>query len=74
MKKISKKQGKAAKAKEQKIETLSGLAGRPAKSLVIGVDLGDRSSTYTVRSRNAQEILLRGSMATEAARVASEFQ
>lgn len=74
MKKISKKQGKAAKAKEQKIETLSGLADRPAKSLVIGIDLGDRSSTYTVRSRNAQEILLRGSMATEATGVASEFQ
>lgn len=77
MKKSSKKQGKRAKSdqlKEQKIETLSGLADRPAKSLVIGIDLGDRNSTYTVRSRNAQEILLRGSVATEATGVLSEFQ
>ena len=53
---------------------MSGLAGRPAKSLVVGIDLGDRSSTYTVRSRDAQEILLRGSVATEATGILSEFQ
>jgi transposase len=77
MKKNIKKQGKRAKAeqaKEQKVETLSELGERPAKSLMIGVDLGDKNSTYTVRNRDAQEILLRGSVATEAAGVLSEFQ
>jgi hypothetical protein len=43
-------------SEQKRVETLSGLAGRPAKSLVVGIDLEDRSSTYTVRSWDAQEI------------------
>ena len=54
--------------------TLRGLAQREANSLVIGIDLGDRSSNYCVRVRSSQEVLVEGKIATTPQAVAEWFQ
>jgi hypothetical protein len=56
MKKDSKKSKQKAEAK-QKAALLCGLAERPANSLVIGIDLGDRRSTYCVRTLDQQVVM-----------------
>jgi hypothetical protein len=45
---------------------LSALAEREANSLVIGIDLGDRSSSYRVRVREDRRVVMEGVVATNA--------
>ena len=68
MKKDNKKQTAKSKREAKKVaslESLGGLAERDAKSLVIGIDLGDRTSAYCIRTLG-QEIILEGTVATQA--------
>jgi transposase len=68
MKKDNKKETAKSKREAKKVASLlslEGLAERDAKSLVIGIDLGDRNSAYCVRTKG-QEILLEGTVATDA--------
>src|SRR4051812_8292111 len=69
MKKNSKK---SEKKKMAKVE-LSALSEREAGTLVIGIDLGDRSSTYCVRTRDEQTVL-EGAFKTEATAVLDAFR
>jgi transposase len=76
MKKDNKKQTAKTKRESEKVArllSLEGLAERDAKSLVIGMDLGDRSSTYCVRTLG-QEILIEGTVATKAEAVVDAFK
>lgn len=50
----------------QHYKTASALAEREANSLVIGIDLGDRSSSYCVRVREDRRVVLEGVVATSA--------
>jgi transposase len=55
------------------LQSLAGLSERDAKSLVIGVDLGDRTSAYCVRTLG-QEIVLEGTVATKPEAIVEAFQ
>lgn len=77
MKKISKKETKRAKGAKAEIKTtgiLSEVADRAANSLVIGIDLGDRTSNFTVRTRDAQEVVARGIVGTKPEAILDAFQ
>src|SRR5512142_281905 len=69
MKKNSKKQ-----AKKNVIAQLAALAEREAGTLVIGIDLGDRTSTYCVRTRPGQEVLVEGVVETKPEGILDTFQ
>ena len=77
MKKAYRKEEQQAKAnrKEAKktIAKISEFGDRAANSLVIGIDLGDRTSTYTVRSRDAQEVLMRSTVTTAPEKILEAF-
>jgi transposase len=76
MKKDSKKQTAKSKREAKRVaslESLGGLAERDAKSLVIGIDLGDRTSAYCIRTVG-QEIVLEGAVATKAEAILEVFQ
>jgi transposase len=68
MKKNSKKE-----AKKKVMVQLSALAEREAGTLVIGIDLGDRTSTYCVRGRDGQAVLLEGVVETKPEAVVDTF-
>jgi len=73
MKKNSKKQTKRAEQAKMGAAQLSGLQQRDANSLVIGMDLGDRTSFYCVRTLG-QERIATGTIATTAAAMVEFFQ
>jgi transposase len=76
MKKDSNKQTAKSKREAKKVASLQsfeGLAERDAKSLVIGIDLGDRTSAYCIRTVG-QEIILEGTVATKADAIVKAFQ
>jgi transposase len=78
MKKSTKKQTKerrrnAAKAKQQEAKKLRALYEREADTLVIGIDLGDRTSNYTVRTKG-NEVVAEGVVATTAPAILEAFQ
>jgi hypothetical protein len=76
MKKDSKKQTAKSKRETKKVtdmQSLERLAERDAKSLVIGVDVGDRTSAYCIRTLG-QEIVLEGAVATSAEAILAAFQ
>lgn len=73
MKKNSKNQAKRADQAKITAAQLSALQQREANSLVIGIDLGDRTSFYCVRTRN-QEQIATGTMATTVGGMAAFFQ
>ncbi len=72
MKKDSKKTRKK-KQKELTAALLASLQEREAGSLVIGIDLGDRTSHYCVRTL-AQEVVMEGEVATKAEALVDLFQ
>jgi transposase len=53
---------------------LSALAEREANSLVIGIDLGDRSSSYCVRLRGDRRMVMEGVVATSAPAMLELFE
>ena len=67
-KKTERKAQREAKAVQQHktAQRLSALAEREANSLVIGIDLGDRSSSYCVRVREDRRVVMEGVVATSA--------
>ena len=76
MKKDSKKETAKSKREAKKVaalESIQGLAERDAKTLVIGMDLGDRTSAYCIRTLG-QEIVLEGAVATKAEAIVEAFQ
>ena len=73
MKKSSKKQTKRAEQAKVTAVQWSGLQQRDANSLVIGMDLGDRTSFYCVRTRDQQKIAT-GTVATTPQGMVSFFQ
>jgi transposase len=76
MKKDNKKETAKSKREAKKVadlQSLDGLKQRDAKSLVIGMDLGDRSSAYCIRTLG-QEIVLEGTVATKADAIMTAFQ
>jgi len=77
MKKGSKKATSKSKRETKKVAELQqvqvGLAEREANTLVIGIDLGDRTSTYCVRTLG-QEVVLEGSVATTAVAMFEAFR
>lgn len=78
MKKSSKKlekraQRRARAAKELHAVQLTALAEREANTLVIGIDLGDRSSTYCARTRDRQ-VVTEGMVATEPEAILESFR
>jgi transposase len=68
---MKKNNKKSDKKKMAKVE-LTALSEREAGTLVIGIDLGDRSSTYCVRTRDEQTVL-EGAFKTEATAVLDAF-
>jgi transposase len=73
MKKNSKKQTKRAEQAKVAAEQLNALQQRDASSLVIGMDLGDRTSFYCVRTLDQQQIAT-GTIATTVPGMAAFFQ
>src|SRR5215831_15000589 len=77
MKKDSKKDTAKVKRETKKIAELkavqAGLAERKANTLVIGIDLGDRTSTYCVRTLG-QQIVLEGSVTTTVEAIYETFR
>jgi transposase len=76
MKKDIKKTTAKSKREEKKVadmQSLGALAERDAKSLVIGMDLGDRTSAYCIRNLG-QEIILEGTVATKLEAILETFQ
>ena len=75
MKKDNKETSKSKREakKVASLQTLQGLTARDAKSLVIGMDLGDRTSAYCVRTLG-QEIVLEGAVATKAEALVEAFR
>ena len=55
-------------------QRLSALAEREANSLVIGIDLGDRSSSYCVRLREDRLVVMDGVVATSALALLELFE
>jgi hypothetical protein len=72
MKKSNKKSEKRA-AKQQQAVQLSALAEREANTLVIGIDLGDRASTYCARTRDRQ-VVTEGMVSTTPVAMLETFQ
>lgn len=75
MKKDSKKQTAKNKRESQRVvelQSLEALAEREINSLVIGLDLGDRTSSYCIRTMG-QEIVLEGVIATKAEAIVAAF-
>jgi transposase len=68
-----KKNNKKDNGKKMVMAQLAALAEREAGTLVIGIDLGDRSSTYCVRTRDEQ-IVLEGVVETKATAVVDVFR
>ena len=58
--------------KKINVAQLSALAEREASSLVIGIDLGDRTSTYCVRTRDEQ-VVVEGVVETKPQAVVEAF-
>ena len=76
MKKDNKKETAKSKREAKKVaslQSLEGLGERDAKSLVIGIDLGDRASTYCVRTLG-QEIILEGTVGTKVEAILDAFK
>src|ERR1051325_2686259 len=77
MKKHSKKATNKSKLETKKVAELQreqvGLAEREANTLVIGIDLGDRTSTYCVRTLG-QQVVMEGSVATTAVGMFEAFR
>ena len=77
MKKDSKKDTSKSKRQTKKVAELqqlqAGLAEREANTLVIGIDLGDRTSTYCVRTLG-QQMVMEGTVATTAVAMVETFQ
>ena len=76
MKKDNKKQTAKSKREAKKVATLQSLetlAEQDTKSLVIGMDLGDRTSAYCIRTLG-QEIILEGAVATKMEAILEAFQ
>ena len=76
MKKDNKKETAKSKREAKKVaslQSLAGLAERDAKSLVIGIDVGDRTSAYCIRTLG-QEVVLEGAVATKAEAIVEAFQ
>ena len=77
MKKDSKKDTSKSKRETKKVAELeqlqAGLAEREANTLVIGIDLGDRTSTYCVRALG-QQIVTEGTVATTAVAMLETFR
>ena len=73
MTKNSKKQTQRAQKAKVAAVQLSALQQREANSLVIGIDLGDRTSAYCVRTLDQEEIAT-GTIATTVAAMAAFFQ
>ncbi len=75
MKKDSKKQTKSKleAKKVAEIQSHAQLTEFDAKSLVIGVDVGDRTCSYCVRTLG-REIVLEGTLATKAEAIVEMFQ
>jgi len=76
MKNDNKKETAKSKREAKKVaslQSLEGLAERDAKSLVMGMDLGDRKSAYCIRTLG-QEIILEGTVATKADAILDAFK
>src|SRR5262249_43574747 len=67
-----KKNSKQA-TKQLRKALISALAEREAGTLVIGIDLGDRTSTYCVRTRD-QQVVTEGVVETKAQAMVDLFQ
>ena len=77
MKKSSKKtkqaERKAKVARQEELVQLSALVERQPNSLVIGIDLGDKTSSYCVRTRDRQ-VVTEGVVATKAEAILESFR
>src|SRR5260370_6823232 len=75
MKKHNRNETKKCQRETKKVAELEsgGWSERDANTLVIGIDLGDRSSSYCVRTLG-QQIVKEGTMATTATAILEEFQ
>src|SRR5260370_4746031 len=75
MKKHTKNQITKSQRETKKVAELEsgGWSEREANMMVIGIDLGDRSSSYCVRTLG-QQIVKEGTMATTATAILEEFQ
>ena len=77
MKKNSKKETRKSKRETKNVAELqavqAGLAAREAQTLVIGIDLGDRTSAYCVRTMDQQQVM-EGAVATTARAMLEAFQ
>ena len=56
------------------VAEVSALADRAAGTLVIGIDLGDRSSTYCVRGRQTEGVLVEGTVETKPEAILDRFR
>jgi transposase len=74
MKKHSKRETKKQQQALAMAAWLEELSGYPAESLVIGIDLGDRRSTFCIRRREVQEVLLEGEVANTPAGFRESFE
>ena len=75
MKKHTKNETRKCQRETKKVAELetAGWSEREANTLVIGIDLGDRSSSYCVRTLG-QQIVREATVATTAAAILKEFQ
>ena len=76
MKKDSKKQTGKSKREAKKVadmQSIEQLRKRDAKSLMIGMDVGDRTCSYCIRTAG-REIILEGTVATKAEAIVEAFQ
>src|SRR5258705_12351353 len=78
MKKNSKNETMKSKRETKKVAELEAggtrLIEREANTLVIGIDLGDRSSAYCVRTLGGQQIVKEATVATTATSILEAFQ
>jgi transposase len=75
-KNLERKAQREAKAVQQHKKSLrrSALAEYEANTLVIGIDLGDKTSTYCVRRRADRQVVMEGVVTTSAEAVLEEFE
>src|SRR5204863_9596946 len=75
MKKHTKNETTKSKRETKKVAELesAGVAEREANTLVIGIDLGDRTSAYCIPTLG-QQIVKEGTVATTATAILEEFQ
>jgi transposase len=74
MQKLNKKMEKKAQVQQHEALQRSAWVERDPNSLVIGIDLGDHSSSYCVRAREDRRVVMEGVVTTSAPAIWERFE